>query len=96
MEDFENYLKENDQDFPVRSEDFNETLTMFKIKTGNENIRFINGQIRSLQINFNIRGLEGRSFQLRDDIFEYYQKIVDDIRQKYPRGISTCFQIPED
>ena len=96
MEDFENYLKENDEDFPVRSSDFNESLTMFKIKTGNENIRFINGQIRSIEINFNIRGLEGRSFQLRDDIFEYYQKIVDDIRQKYPRGISTCFQIPED
>lgn len=55
-----------------------------------------NPQIRQFSINFNIRGIEGKSFDEKYEVYEYYEKIINDIRRNYPTGIKTSFQVPYD
>ena len=43
MEDFDNYLREIGQEFPVNIKDFNQTFINFLNKTGNENVQLIEG-----------------------------------------------------
>lgn len=56
----------------------------------------IDDELRFIRITFKIQGLDGRSVDFKDSVYSHYQKIADDINLLYPRGISTCFQIPYD
>lgn len=84
IKEIEKEALDNGKAFPLEPHEFNETM---KAKVGNE----IDGKVRHFALSFNIVGIASKTFDEQLEIFYYYQKIVEDIRAKFPRGISTCF-----
>lgn len=91
MAQLEDHLSKEGSEFPVPQADFNYTVKLFNIKTGNSGFEFVNGKLRYYRMSFNIQGIEGKTNEEKSKMFNYYKKIADDITNLFPKGTNSCF-----